>query len=96
MRPVRPVRTTRRETLVTFDQESLREFYLDDVLLHEVGHHADRVHHDHKGKGSDSPTGSPSTRRSTRRSKPRTHCRIATTPIGSSALSGSRSGRLIA
>jgi hypothetical protein len=38
------VRTARRETFVSFDQHSLREFYLHDVLLHEVGHHTDRVH----------------------------------------------------
>ena len=28
--------------LLTFDQSSLRQFYLYDVLLHEVGHHVDR------------------------------------------------------
>src|SRR5260221_172325 len=27
---------------VTFDKESLRRFYLFDVVLHEVGHHVDR------------------------------------------------------
>jgi hypothetical protein len=38
------VRTARRETFATFDQQSLRYFYLHDVLLHELGHHTDRVH----------------------------------------------------
>jgi hypothetical protein len=28
--------------LLTFDESSLRQFYLYDVLLHEVGHHVDR------------------------------------------------------
>jgi hypothetical protein len=28
--------------VLTFDHSSLRQFYLYDVLLHEVGHHADR------------------------------------------------------
>lgn len=28
--------------LLTFDESSLRLFYLYDVLLHEVGHHVDR------------------------------------------------------
>jgi hypothetical protein len=28
--------------LLTFDEPSMRLFYLYDVLLHEVGHHADR------------------------------------------------------
>jgi hypothetical protein len=44
------LKTTRRETLVTFDQQSLRSFYLDDVLLHEVGHHTDRVHRSQREK----------------------------------------------
>lgn len=29
--------------LLTFDLSSLRQFYLYDVLLHEVGHHIDRA-----------------------------------------------------
>ena len=29
-------------TTLTFDDESLRRFYLYDVLLHEIGHHVDR------------------------------------------------------
>jgi len=28
--------------LLTFDESSLRQFYLYDVLLHEIGHHVDR------------------------------------------------------
>lgn len=32
----------RRGVTVTFDEESLRRFYLFDVLLHELGHHVDR------------------------------------------------------
>jgi hypothetical protein len=31
--------------LLTFDRSSLRQFYLYDVLLHEVGHHVDRDEH---------------------------------------------------
>jgi len=31
-----------RELLVRFNNESLRDFYLRDVLIHEVGHHVDR------------------------------------------------------
>lgn len=31
--------------VLTFDQPSLRQFYLYDVLLHEVGHHVDRDEH---------------------------------------------------
>ena len=34
--------STRRGLIVRFDDESLRRFYLCEVLLHEVGHHVDR------------------------------------------------------
>ncbi|HET7489222.1 MAG TPA: hypothetical protein VFJ85_14925 [Acidimicrobiales bacterium] len=37
---VRPA--SRGATTVVFDEASLRRFYLYDVLLHEIGHHADR------------------------------------------------------
>lgn len=32
----------RGRTVITFDEQSLRRFYLYDVLLHELGHHVDR------------------------------------------------------
>lgn len=32
------------ETKLTFDELSLRRFYLYDVLLHEIGHHVDTGH----------------------------------------------------
>ena len=38
----------RRGVTVTFDEYSLRRFYLYDVLLHEIGHHADRQKRSHK------------------------------------------------
>jgi hypothetical protein len=38
------VSAARRDAIVTFDEQSLRRFYLYDVLLHEVGHHADQLH----------------------------------------------------
>lgn len=31
-----------KDLLVRFNDESLREFYLRDVLIHEIGHHVDR------------------------------------------------------
>lgn len=31
-----------RGITIAFDEESLRRFYLYDVLLHEIGHHVDR------------------------------------------------------
>lgn len=36
------LRSARRGLTVQFDDESLRRFYLCEVLLHEVGHHVDR------------------------------------------------------
>jgi len=36
------LRSGRRGMIVQFDDESLRRFYLCEVLLHEVGHHVDR------------------------------------------------------
>jgi hypothetical protein len=36
------LRSARRGVTVQFDDESLRRFYLSEVLLHEVGHHVDR------------------------------------------------------
>jgi len=36
------LRSARRWATVHFDDESLRRFYLCEVLLHEVGHHVDR------------------------------------------------------
>jgi hypothetical protein len=36
------VRSGRRWVTVHFDDESLRRFYLGEVLLHEIGHHVDR------------------------------------------------------
>jgi len=36
------LRSARRGVTVQFDDESLRRFYLCEVLLHEVGHHVDR------------------------------------------------------
>ena len=38
-----PVRTWNRGATVTFDEESLRRFYLIDVLPHEIGHHVDHA-----------------------------------------------------
>lgn len=32
----------RGRTVITFDEQNLRRFYLYDVLLHELGHHVDR------------------------------------------------------
>ena len=32
------------ETIVTMTPEMLRQYYLRDVLVHEVGHHFDRIH----------------------------------------------------
>jgi hypothetical protein len=37
------VRTSKRGATVTFDEESLRRFYLIDVLPHEIGHHVDHA-----------------------------------------------------
>lgn len=33
----------RGRTVITFDEQNLRRFYLYDVLLHELGHHVDRL-----------------------------------------------------
>lgn len=38
----------RRGMTVTFDEDSLRRFYLYDVLLHEIGHHADQQKRTHR------------------------------------------------
>jgi len=35
--------TGHRGVTVAFDELSLKHFYLYDVLLHELGHHADRL-----------------------------------------------------
>ena len=35
-------RSDRGRWTLEFDEESLRRFYLEDVLLHEIGHHVDR------------------------------------------------------
>ncbi len=32
-----------KQLLIRFNDDSLREFYLRDVLIHEVGHHVDRL-----------------------------------------------------
>ena len=37
-----------RDIKVVFDQHSLRTFYLKEVLMHEIGHHVDRLNFKHK------------------------------------------------
>ena len=39
--------------IYTFTDDSIRRFYLWDVLVHEIGHHVDRFHPDRSNKRSE-------------------------------------------
>ena len=43
----------RGEWVYRFGEESIRRFYLRDVLVHEVGHHVDRFHPDRSERRSE-------------------------------------------